>query len=62
MARSSWRRRPRSAVVAAGIIIFNTIAGSFQQTYCPPSMLGRVSAGMRFRVHPARRAARRGAR
>jgi predicted MFS family arabinose efflux permease len=40
-----------SAVVAAGIIIFNTIAGSFQQTYCPPSMLGRVSASMRFLVY-----------
>jgi len=37
--------------VAAGIIIFNTIAGSFQQTYCPPSMLGRVSASMRFLVY-----------
>jgi predicted MFS family arabinose efflux permease len=40
-----------SAVVAAGIIIFNTIAGSFQQTYCPPSMLGRVSASMSFLVY-----------
>jgi predicted MFS family arabinose efflux permease len=39
-----------SAVVSAGIIIFNIIAGSFQQTYCPPSMLGRVSASMRFVV------------
>jgi hypothetical protein len=28
-----------SAIVAAGIIIFNVIAGSFRQTYCPPSML-----------------------
>jgi predicted MFS family arabinose efflux permease len=39
-----------SAVVAAGIIVFNTIASSFRQTYCPPSMLGRVTASMSFLV------------
>lgn len=39
-----------SAVVAAGIIIFNTVAGSFRQAYCPRSMLGRVTASMRFVV------------
>lgn len=39
-----------SAVVAAGIIIFNTIASSFRQTYCPPSMLGRITASMSFLV------------
>jgi predicted MFS family arabinose efflux permease len=39
-----------SAVVAAGIIVFNTIASSFRQTYCPPSMLGRITASMSFLV------------
>jgi predicted MFS family arabinose efflux permease len=39
-----------SGVVAAGIIIFNTVAGSFRQTYCPRPMLGRVTASMRFVV------------
>lgn len=42
-----------SAVVAAGIIIYSTIAGSFRQTYCPPSMLGRVTASMSFLVYGA---------
>jgi predicted MFS family arabinose efflux permease len=40
-----------SAIVAAGIIIFNVIAGSFRQTYCPPSMLGRVTASMSVLVY-----------
>jgi predicted MFS family arabinose efflux permease len=39
------------AVVAAGIIVYNTIAGSFVQGYCPRPMLGRVSASMRFLVY-----------
>jgi MFS family permease len=36
------------AVVAAGVLIGNIITASFRQDYCPPSMLGRVTAGMRF--------------
>ena len=40
-----------SAIVAAGIVIFNVIAGSFRQTYCPPSMLGRVTASMSVLVY-----------
>ncbi|MGD0241753.1 MAG: MFS transporter [Streptosporangiaceae bacterium] len=32
-----------SAVVAAGIVSFNIIAGSFRQAYCPAGMLGRVT-------------------
>jgi predicted MFS family arabinose efflux permease len=40
-----------SAVVAAGIIIYSTIASSFWQAYCPPSMLGRVSASMSLVVY-----------
>jgi predicted MFS family arabinose efflux permease len=37
-----------SAMVAAGMVIGNIIVGSFRQAYCPPSMLGRVTASMRF--------------
>ena len=40
-----------AAVVAAGIIIYSTITSSFLQTYCPPTMLGRVSASMSFLVY-----------
>ena len=28
----------------------NIIGGSFRQAYCPPAMLGRVTASMRFLV------------
>jgi predicted MFS family arabinose efflux permease len=35
-------------VLNAGILAGNIIAGSFRQGYCPPEMLGRVVAGMRF--------------
>jgi hypothetical protein len=37
-----------SVMVAAGMVIGNIIVGSFRQAYCPPSMLGRVTASMRF--------------
>ena len=37
-----------AAVVAAGIVVGNIIIGSFRQAYCPPEMLGRVAASMRF--------------
>jgi predicted MFS family arabinose efflux permease len=37
-----------AAVVAAGIVVGNIIVGSFRQAYCPPEMLGRVGASMRF--------------
>jgi predicted MFS family arabinose efflux permease len=40
-----------STVVATGIVTANIIIGSFQQAYCPPGMLGRVSASMRFLVY-----------
>ena len=39
-----------SAGASAGIAVGNVVAGSFRQAYCPPSMLGRVSAGMRVLV------------
>jgi MFS family permease len=35
-------------VLNAGILAGNIIAGSFRQGYCPPEMLGRVVAAMRF--------------
>jgi MFS family permease len=40
-----------SALVAGGIVVGNVILGSFRQEYCPPSMLGRVTASMRFLVY-----------
>jgi Transmembrane secretion effector len=39
-----------SAGASAGIAVGNVVAGSFRQAYCPASMLGRVSAGMRVLV------------
>ena len=40
-----------SVLVAGGIAVGNVIAGSFRQRYCPPSLLGRVTASMRFLVY-----------
>ena len=40
-----------SGLVAGGIAAGNVIAGSFRQRYCPPSLLGRVTASMRFLVY-----------
>jgi predicted MFS family arabinose efflux permease len=37
-----------AALISAGISVSNVIAGSFRQEYCPPAMLGRASASMRF--------------
>src|ERR1022692_1676604 len=37
-----------AAVVAAGFVVGNIIVGSFRQAYCPPEVLGRVAASMRF--------------
>lgn len=37
-----------SALIAGGLVVANVIAASFRQEYCPPSMLGRVTASMRF--------------
>ena len=37
-----------AALVSGGIVVGNVIAGSFRQQYCPPAMLGRVTASMRF--------------
>jgi MFS family permease len=37
-----------AAVSGAGILVGNILAATFRQTYCPPEILGRVIAGMRF--------------
>jgi len=37
-----------SMLVAAAIVVGNVILGSFRQRYCPPALLGRVTASMRF--------------
>jgi MFS family permease len=37
-----------SALISGGISVTNVIAGSFRQEYCPPAMLGRAAASMRF--------------
>ena len=37
-----------SAAVFAGSVIGNIIVTSFRQAYCPATMLGRISASMRF--------------
>jgi predicted MFS family arabinose efflux permease len=40
-------------VLAAGIVASNIIAATFRQSYCPPHMLGRVSAVISFLVFGA---------
>jgi MFS family permease len=35
-------------VTAAGVVAANVIRSGFQQRYCPPQLLGRVSASMQF--------------
>jgi predicted MFS family arabinose efflux permease len=37
-----------SAAVSAGLAVGNVILRSFRQAYCPPAMLGRVTASMGF--------------
>lgn len=37
-----------SVLPIVGVIVYNVIVGSFRQTYCPPGLLGRVAATMRF--------------
>lgn len=36
-----------AGAVSAGLSVGNVIVASFRQTYCPPAMLGRVTASMR---------------
>lgn len=42
-----------SLVASAGVTAYNVIVGSFRQAYCPPEMLGRISASMRMLVFGA---------
>jgi predicted MFS family arabinose efflux permease len=42
-----------SAVLGAGMTVTNTIVATFRQAYCPPPMLGRVTASQRFLVFGA---------
>jgi predicted MFS family arabinose efflux permease len=37
-----------NVVVFAGILVYNVTISSFRQAYCPPDLLGRVVATMRF--------------
>ncbi len=37
-----------AGLIASGLAVGNVIVGSFRQRYCPPSLLGRVTASMRF--------------
>jgi MFS family permease len=37
-----------AAMIGAGTLVGNILAATFRQTYCPPEILGRVVAGMRF--------------
>lgn len=37
-----------NVVVLAGILVYNVTVLTFRQNYCPPRMLGRVVATMRF--------------
>jgi predicted MFS family arabinose efflux permease len=37
-----------SVLIAGGLAVGNVIIASFRQQYCPPSLLGRVTASMRF--------------
>jgi MFS family permease len=39
-----------AVVLAAGVVMGSVIASSFRQAYCPPEMLGRVSAVFSFLV------------
>jgi hypothetical protein len=40
-------------VVSAGITASNIIVVTFRQAYCPPAMLGRITASQRFLVFGA---------
>jgi hypothetical protein len=42
-----------TGLMAAGIVIGNIVAVSFRQAYCPPDMIGRVTASGRFLAYGA---------
>ena len=37
-----------NVVMFAGVLVYNVTIGGFRQAYCPPAILGRVVASMRF--------------
>ena len=37
-----------NVVMFAGVLVYNVTIGGFRQAYCPPALLGRVVASMRF--------------
>ena len=37
-----------NVVMLVGVLVYNVTIGSFRQAYCPPNLLGRVVATMRF--------------
>jgi MFS family permease len=37
-----------NVVMTAGVLVYNVTIGGFRQAYCPPRLLGRVVASMRF--------------
>ena len=37
-----------NVVMFIGVLVYNVTIGSFRQAYCPPNLLGRVVATMRF--------------
>ncbi|MEW1687123.1 MFS transporter [Streptomyces sp. NPDC091265] len=37
-----------SAILSLGVVLANVIQGAFRQRYCPPQLLGRVSASVSF--------------
>jgi MFS family permease len=37
-----------NVVMLIGVLVYNVTIGSFRQAYCPPNLLGRVVATMRF--------------
>jgi hypothetical protein len=43
-----------TVVMTAGLLVGNILVAAFRQSYCPPGMLGRTVAGMRFLSFGAR--------
>jgi MFS family permease len=37
-----------NVIMLTGVLIYNVTIGSFRQAYCPPNLLGRIVATMRF--------------
>ncbi|MFG2675192.1 MFS transporter [Streptomyces sp. NPDC048445] len=51
MAGTSWTISAMvigSAILSLGVVLANVIQGAFRQRYCPPQLLGRISASTSF--------------